>query len=161
MSEANQYAPPRANLDSGAEEFGEVKIFSASGRLGRLRYLAYSFGISLLALLIMAIINAASVAALGEGGAILGIAATVVGYVFLLVISFMLTIQRCHDFNSSGWLSLLLLLPLVPIIFWFIPGSDGGNKYGSKPPPNSALVLTGIRGNRNRSENTYNHNYRY
>ena len=143
MSETNQYATPQANLDTGSEEFGEVKVFSASGRLGRMRYLAYSFGISMLALLAMAAVNAVSVAALGEAGAVIGIVGMAIGYIFLLVISFMLTIQRCHDFNSSGWLSLLVLLPLVPLIFWFIPGTDGGNKYGAKPPPNSTLVLIG------------------
>ena len=66
-----------------------------------------------------------------------------VAYAFMLVISVILTVRRCHDFNTSGWLSLLLLLPLVPIIFWFIPGTDGPNKFGAKPPPNTVLVTIG------------------
>jgi len=53
----------------------------------------------------------------------------------------MLTIQRCHDFNTSGWLSLLVLVPLVNLIFWFIPGTDGPNRYGAPTPPNSTLVV--------------------
>jgi hypothetical protein len=56
----------------------------------------------------------------------------------------MLTIQRSHDFNMSGWFSLLALVPLVNLIFWFIPGTDGPNRFGAKTPPNSALVLIGV-----------------
>ena len=45
----------------------------------------------------------------------LGQAAMVVNaivFIALVVIGFMLTIQRCHDFNTSGWLSLLALVSL-------------------------------------------------
>jgi type IV pilus assembly protein PilA len=59
----------------------------------------------------------------------------------MLVIGFMLTIQRCHDFDMSGWLSLLVLVPLVNLMFWFIPGTDGPNRYGLPTPPNSAGVI--------------------
>jgi len=62
--------------------------------------------------------------------------AVIFGYGAIMVISFLLTIQRCHDFNVTGWLSLILLIPLVPLIFWFIPGSKGKNDYGPPPPPN-------------------------
>ena len=68
----------------------------------------------------------------------------VVAYIAMIVISIMLTIQRSHDFNMSGWFSLLALVPLVNMIFWFIPGSDGPNRFGAKTPPNSALVLVGV-----------------
>ncbi len=27
------------------------------------------------------------------------------------------------------------------LIFWFIPGTDGPNRFGAKTPPNSVLVL--------------------
>jgi uncharacterized membrane protein YhaH (DUF805 family) len=53
----------------------------------------------------------------------------------------MLTIQRCHDFNASGWLSLLILIPLANLIFIIIPGTDGPNDYGGPTPPNSVGVL--------------------
>jgi hypothetical protein len=63
--------------------------------------------------------------------------------VALTIIGFMLTIQRCHDFNATGWLSLLVLVPLANLIFWFIPGTDGPNRFGAPTPPNSVLVLIG------------------
>jgi len=61
--------------------------------------------------------------------------------VALIVQQFLLTIQRAHDFNQTGWLSVLLLVPLVPLIFWFIPGSKEENQYGKRPPPNTAGVI--------------------
>jgi len=73
-------------------------------------------------------------------GAVGGILA-IIGYIGLLVLMFMLTIQRAHDFNTSGWLSLLVLVPLANFIFWFIPGTDGDNRFGAQTPPNSVLVL--------------------
>ncbi|WP_130803964.1 DUF805 domain-containing protein [Acinetobacter ihumii] len=50
-------------------------------------------------------------------------------------------IRRLHDANRSGWLCLLLLVPIVQIFFMlyllFAPGSKGYNDYGS---PRLALV---------------------
>jgi membrane associated rhomboid family serine protease len=65
----------------------------------------------------------------------------VVGYGAIIVLSALLTIQRAHDFNSSGWLALLVLIPLVNLIFWFIPGTDGENRFGRKTPPNGIGVI--------------------
>jgi uncharacterized protein YqgC (DUF456 family) len=73
-----------------------------------------------------------------------GTAIMVVGYIAMIVVSIMLTIQRSHDFNMSGWISLLALVPLVNLMFWFIPGTDGTNRFGAKTPPNSGLVLVGL-----------------
>ena len=52
----------------------------------------------------------------------------------LLPLTFILFIKRCHDFERSGWLSLVMLIPLAGLIFFLIPGTQGGNTYGFKPP---------------------------
>ena len=52
-------------------------------------------------------------------------------------------IDPLFHFNTSGWLSLLMMVPLVNLIFWFIPGSDGPNRYGPPTPPNGAAVIVG------------------
>src|SRR5690606_8960293 len=70
-----------------------------------------------------------------------GVAAIVIGYVAMIVIQFLFTIQRSHDMNVSGWLSLILLIPLGVFVFWVVPGTLGENKYGKPPPPNSAGVV--------------------
>lgn len=56
----------------------------------------------------------------------------------------MLTIQRSHAFNTTGWLAILGLVPLVNLIFWFIPGTDGQNRFGAKTPPNGVLTLIAV-----------------
>ena len=126
----NPYAAPTTNPTTTNQEFSEVKIFSVSGRIGRVRYIGYTVGISLLVALVGGILGALT---MGVG--------LILGYVVMIVISIMLTIQRCHDFNTTGWLSILGLIPLVNFIFWFIPGTDGANDYGNKTPPNSTLSI--------------------
>jgi hypothetical protein len=64
-----------------------------------------------------------------------------VGYLVVLVIVVLLTIQRSHDMNRSGWLTLLLIVPLINLIFWFIPGTIGENRFGPRPPPNGTGVV--------------------
>jgi uncharacterized membrane protein YhaH (DUF805 family) len=132
----NPYGAPRAAVGDAAENFQPVRIFAVSGRIGRARYVVYSI---VLTLLIMFVAGLAA-AFLGP----VGMAAMVAAYLALIVVSIMLTIQRSHDFNMSGWFSLLALVPLVNMIFWFIPGTDGPNRFGAKTPPNSALVLIGL-----------------
>jgi uncharacterized membrane protein YhaH (DUF805 family) len=132
----NPYGAPRAAVGDAAEDFQPVKILSVSGRIGRARYIVYSI---VLSMLIMFVAGLAS-AFLGP----LGVAVIVAGYVAVVVLSIMLTIQRSHDFNMSGWFSLLVLVPLVNVLFWFIPGTDGPNRFGAKTPPNSALVTVGL-----------------
>jgi len=132
---ANPYRAPAAAVADTAEEFQDVRLFAVSGRIGRARYIAYTLGLSLLFGLVLGVLTAM----LGSFGAILAI----IGYIGLFVLMFMLTIQRAHDFDTTGWLSILMLVPLVNFIFWFIPGTDGENRWGAKTPPNGVLVLIG------------------
>lgn len=56
-----------------------------------------------------------------------------------------LTIQRSHDFDKSGWLTILLILfPPAIIFFWLIPGSKGINSYGlpAEPLPSSMKFIS-------------------
>ncbi|OGA78403.1 MAG: hypothetical protein A3G81_05095 [Betaproteobacteria bacterium RIFCSPLOWO2_12_FULL_65_14] len=133
MSTQNPYVAPRAAVDDAPEEYQPVKVFSVSGRIGRARYIAYTLGISLL----LGIVGGALSAATGE-------AAIYIAYAAIFVISIMLTIQRSHDFNATGWLAILGLVPLVNLIFWFIPGTDGQNRFGAKTPPNGVLTLIAV-----------------
>jgi uncharacterized membrane protein YhaH (DUF805 family) len=45
--------------------------------------------------------------------------------------------RRLHDTNKSGWLQLLLLIPLIGliimIVFWAQEGVPGPNQYGADP----------------------------
>lgn len=126
----NPYAKPNAVVAETAEEYQEVRLFSTSGRIGRVRYIAYAMGIYFL-IAILGVLLSLAIGAVGQ----------IIAGIAILVIIFMLTIQRCHDFNTTGWLSLLVLVPLVNLIFWFIPGTDGENNYGARTPPNGVGVI--------------------
>jgi uncharacterized membrane protein YhaH (DUF805 family) len=136
MATVNPYRAPTAAVADAGEQFQPVRIFAVSGRIGRARYIAYSMGLSFLIMFIAGLLAAFA----GAVGAILAI----VAYVGALVLMFMLTIQRAHDFDTNGWLALVALIPLVNFIFWFIPGTDGENRFGGKTPPNSTLVIIGM-----------------
>jgi uncharacterized membrane protein YhaH (DUF805 family) len=128
----NPYQAPGAPVADAGNEVQPVKALSISGRIGRARYIAYGTGYYVLFGALMALSGL-----LGSVGGVL----MIVLWLALMVIAFMLTIQRCHDFNVTGWLSLLMLVPLANLIFLFIPGTDGPNRFGAPTPPNSVGVL--------------------
>jgi uncharacterized membrane protein YhaH (DUF805 family) len=144
MAEMNQYQAPQSQVDAPeTQSYSKPKIFGVSGRLGRVRYLAYSFTFVFLWVMLMGIVMAIAIPAFGtgQGSEIPLFIIMAIYYLGIFVYSFMVTIQRCHDFNVSGWLSLILLIPLAGLIFWFIPGTKGPNNYGNPPAPNHAGVI--------------------
>jgi hypothetical protein len=143
----NPYQAPSAAVADAGSETQPVKVFSISGRIGRARYIAYGMGFYILFGFVAGILAAA----LGPIGAVL----TIVAWVAIVVIGFMLTIQRCHDFNMSGWLSLVMLVPLANLIFLFIPGTDGQPLRRTDPAerrrhPHRGLGPPGDHGHRHR-----------
>jgi uncharacterized membrane protein YhaH (DUF805 family) len=134
MSTVNPYSPPRAAVDdvlSATTEFQDVKLWSAAGRIGRLRYLAWS----LVAYLVLAVSFAVMAPIAGSSTTVmfLGMGVGVIAYfVFLCLLS----IQRAHDMGWSGWTILLLIIPLVAFVWIFNGGSKDANRFGAPPPPN-------------------------
>jgi uncharacterized membrane protein YhaH (DUF805 family) len=141
MSEPiNRYAPPQAQVAdvySDPRSFAPVKLFSSEGRIGRLRYLAYSLVGSVVMMFGLAIMAGISALIHLPALFVVGIVAI---YGAVIVFAVLLTIQRCHDLNWSGWLCLLYLVPVVSLIFLFLPGTPAANRYGAPPPPNSKAV---------------------
>lgn len=136
---ASPYAPPQAQVGEQLPEFGELKVFTTNGRIGRVRYLGWSMALML--------------AFLPIGGVILGSFAvsdtlaavlTIVACLALVVFSVCIGVQRLHDMGWSGWLWLLNFVPVVGSVFallmLFMPGTDGPNRYGPPPPSNSRAV---------------------
>jgi uncharacterized membrane protein YhaH (DUF805 family) len=118
----NPYAKPNAAVTDAAEEFQEVKVFATSGRIGRVRYIAYGMGIYFLFAILGALLSM-----------VLGNIGMAIAWIAIMVVGFMLTIQRCHDFNTTGWLSLLVLVPLVNLIFWFIRAPTAPTTTARRP----------------------------
>jgi uncharacterized membrane protein YhaH (DUF805 family) len=135
MQNRNPYAAPRTNVTrrDSTEGYGQIKVWTSEGRIGRVRYIGYSFGLSLL-IMIALLVVAGLVSLITPSAAILVVG---VGYIAMIVVQFLLTIQRAHDMNVTGWLSLIVFVPFAFLVFWLAPGTPGENDYGKPPPPNS------------------------
>lgn len=141
------YAPPRAVVGETLPPFSALRPFSFTGRIGRLRYLAWTMALTLVALGIgsgftvfgFALIRSNSVA-----GLILAALMAFILIVVFAVLSIQFTAQRLHDLGLSGWLWLLTLVPFVGSVFPFVimavPGNDTANRFGAPAPPNSTAV---------------------
>jgi uncharacterized membrane protein YhaH (DUF805 family) len=132
---SNPYAAPRAAVSDVEveQEYQEVELWSASGRIGRLRYLAHSTGAWLLAGVAAALLAALM-------GATAGVIVAGVLYIAATVFSILAAIKRSHDMDWSGWTVLLTLIPIVGLIWVFVRGTQGSNRYGAPPPPNTTGV---------------------
>jgi len=155
---SDPYAKPEADLaGANSQATYQPKFLSTQGRIGRLRYLAYttgaSFLLSILAIIPIALIFVAAgvtVSSFAKGE--MGIAVTIIAilvsavlYIAAIAIGFIYTKRRLNDLGQTGWLSLLLFLPIVNIILGiyilFFRGNAQSNQYGAKPVPNSAGVI--------------------
>ena len=73
-------------------------------------------------------------------GSLLVVLATIA----VFVIAIQIGVQRLHDIGWSGWLLLINIVPVVGSVFALLmvvmPGTNGANRYGPMPPPNSTAV---------------------
>ena len=114
---------------------------SPSGRFGRLSYLGWNMLMSFSILIIIGVIAAFSPGLLADpttmtGSSMLATVLIGVAYIVLLYFSFVFTIRRLHDRNHIGWLSLLILVPGINLVFMlyliFAKGDDRSNQYGHR-----------------------------
>ena len=142
MSTNTPYTPPKSTVADMGHEYGELKVFSAKGRIGRVRYLAWSMGFTLLSMTVLGMVVALGAAI---GGQSLAMTLYFIGIIPLFVVGALFAIQRLHDLDKSGWLFLVMLIPLIGALFTlyvvFAPGSKEANQYGDPPPPNSLGVV--------------------
>ncbi|WP_426142865.1 DUF805 domain-containing protein [Pseudomonas sp. DWP3-1-2] len=136
---ASPYAPPRAPVGTSLPEHSTLKVFSIQGRIGRVRYMAWSLVLVLMACVVGAICVGVMSVSLVGGGLL-----AAVGVVAFIVVSVQIGVQRLHDIGWSGWLLLLNLIPFVnsifPMMITAMPGNHGANQYGPPPPPNTQTV---------------------
>lgn len=144
---ASPYAPPRAAVGENLPEYANLKVFTIHGRIGRLRYLAWTLVLTLAMLVAGGIISTVSFAvatASPTAGMILGVLLGLALFVALAWVNVQIGVQRLHDLGWSGWLYCLNLVPLVnsvfPILLLVLPGNAGANQYGAPPPRNSTAV---------------------
>lgn len=126
--------------------------FSVNGRFNRLSYIAW-YGLLhfifmtmlLLLSLILGIFNVNSLAFnANHFNALTSLAGLGYWAILLLYIyfNFVIIIRRLHDRNHSGWLCLLLFIPVVNFFFalylLFVSGDPNDNRYGH-PRPSSGI----------------------
>ncbi|MHC8290373.1 DUF805 domain-containing protein [Pseudomonas sp. XS1P51] len=141
------YAPPRAPVGEALPAFAPLKAFSFEGRIGRLRYLAWTMALTLVTLGVGAVLGVFGLALIStdsSAGLILGGLVAFILIVALAFVSIQFSVQRLHDIGWSGWLWLLTLVPFVgsffPFVMMVVPGNDTANRYGAPPPPNTTAV---------------------
>jgi len=142
----NPYESPLTS--EGLTQLGSYKpkIFTTRGRIGRLRYLAYSMIYNFIIMFLMGIVSAILIPLLANsdsGGAM--VIMMVLIYVPVIFTFFIVARRRLHDLDQSGWLTLLMIVPLINMVFGlyllFGAGSPETNKYGPPPQANSALEI--------------------
>lgn len=153
---SNIYAPPGATFSDGdALVATKTRLFALNGRIGRVRWFAYMIAVWLLwstAVAILLIPLASFSPALAEK------MGTLLTWCFWLL-PIIVSRRRMHDFGTSAWYLLCLLIPFINLYFFFIlmfkRGDKGNNEFGPEPAPNDrwvygillifpAIVLLGI-----------------
>ena len=138
----NPYDAPSADLSQLAskDEPYLPAFWSFSGRIGRVRYLAYTLGPSFLLMFISSIVLAVLMPTVASRKWL-----PLLVYVPCFFLLAVMSARRLHDMNASGWLSLFSLIPLVNFLFGLVllcvPGEQGENRFGPPPEKNTTGVM--------------------
>jgi uncharacterized membrane protein YhaH (DUF805 family) len=137
----NPYAAPAAALDGAApfdDDTYQPVLFELNGRIGRLRYLGYSWVLGFLLQVVVLGLAAAHAFQL---------AGLLQPWGNFMVLAFVAR-RRLHDLDRSAWFALAMLIPflniLVGLYLLCAPGTAGANRFGRPPRPNGrgGIVVT-------------------
>ena len=110
-------------------------LFSPKGRIGRVQYILFTLTILIITLLIHTFFPNRVLLEKAPLDA-----ASLINFLLLLgvlVLHIMVTIKRFHDFNITGYATMMLYAPylglLVLIALILYPGTDGDNRFGRAP----------------------------
>lgn len=133
-------------VSGSINESATPHFFSLSDRVGRVRCFTYILAaLTGCGLLLVLIYIAAFLMPAGLGKLVSVTSYIMIKSVIFPLVVFVMSIRRLHDFDLSGWWSLLVLIPLVPIVLVFIPGKKEANRFGPVPAPNpTSLKLVAI-----------------
>lgn len=100
-------------------QYAQESALNAAGRFGRFSYLAWNCLLAIVAAIIIGIFAVIfpttfiNMETSNFGGGMIFLA---VIYIAIFYFTFVFTIRRLHDRNHTGWLSLLMLVPLANVI---------------------------------------------
>ena len=148
----NPYATPGSVLSEPVADnvTYKPKLFAIQGRIGRLRYLSYTFATTLILSFVLGILVATLFPLVGMPGSAGGMICMGLIYISLLLIPLIITKRRLNDLDHAGWWALLMVVPFVNLLMGlyltFGAGTKGSNRYGLPPAKNSTLVVIGAMG---------------
>lgn len=120
-------------------------LFSFNGRIGRLAYWAYNFGVIAVLVFFFVVLDGVDSMLDTPTATVLEDEETVLMAILLLILvagylwsTYAVTAKRWHDRDKSGWWSLIGFIPYVGSIWilvecGFLRGTDGANQYGDAP----------------------------
>lgn len=152
---AEASATPSSLQAPAPEDFHTPTMFALRGRIGRLRYLAFSSTVYLLGFCYGAFCIYTSFDEVSNGASqnmASQAMVMVLGAVFFLLqagAQVVFAWRRFEDIGHSGWLGLLTLVPVVslPVGLYliFCPGNAGRNQFGPAPTANTPnIYIAGI-----------------
>ena len=112
------------------------------GRIARMNYFLGSLFVAFSwLLLLIVIITLMHIAAVILG--LIDLFATIFLFIYFLLVlvglffSFSLAVRRSHDLGQSGWMALLMFVPVANIIYTlcllFVKGNNNANQFGPTP----------------------------
>lgn len=132
-----------------ATAYNNSKWYHLSGRIGRLRYMAYQMVMALLMYVVLAISIGLAFSFMDFDNVSNSSVLTMLLLLYIPLLPFLFygsiiyPRRRLHDLNQSGWWLLVLFIPFANIIFilfmLFAPGNEGANQYGQPARPNRTI----------------------
>jgi len=137
--------PPSNAIDTSSP-------LSPRGRFGRLSFIAWYMLVTILSYIAMGLLGGTTLFMETDPEKIALFFSSMggVSYVLLTIITTVLlvifVIRRLHDVNTTGWLALLLIIPLVNLILMLYlllkRGDEGSNRFAAvRPTPGWEKVL--------------------
>ena len=111
METSNPYNAPKSKVTGAPSGYGEIKIFTARGRIGRVRYIGYSIGLSMLIAFVLGLISAMMGKAAGSGVAAIVMVASYVG---IFIVMMFLTIQPLALKSCARWMVRNIITMKIP-----------------------------------------------
>ena len=138
------YKAPQTPLDTEPDAY-LPRIFTLRGRIGRARFMAYTWWVTM-------VIMVTSVPLL----AVLGGSLADVNNPFMMSYAFLLGVlvyvpllvmvkRRLNVLDLSGWLAAVIFMPFLNVLLMLYiacwPGDPGANRFGPPPQANSVWVI--------------------
>jgi uncharacterized membrane protein YhaH (DUF805 family) len=136
----NPYVPSAVNLIEQPETHDTYQPYlcQLDGRIGRVRYIAYSTG----PVLLLGMLYVLLTVLLGRN---VGSMPAVVMTICILGTWLVMMRRRLNDTGRTGWWMLVSLVPLVNLLLWLYvllwPGDPGENEYGAPSVRNSRWLV--------------------